>query len=39
MFPNAASCLRLTTELLLEVHEEWLTGRTYLPEIFTLSVQ
>lgn len=35
MFPNAASCLRLVTALLLEVHEEWLTGRTYLRGVAT----
>ncbi len=30
IFPNEASCLRLVSALLMEIHEEWLTGRTYL---------
>jgi transposase-like protein len=30
IFPNEASCLRLISALLMEISEEWLTGRTYL---------
>jgi len=30
IFPNEASCLRLVSALLMEISEEWLTGRTYL---------
>jgi transposase-like protein len=30
LFPNEASCERLITAILQEVHEEWSTGRTYL---------
>lgn len=33
IFPNEASCLRLMSALLLEVHEEWLDGRRALPMI------
>lgn len=33
IFPNEASCLRLMTALLLETHEDWLTGRRYLPAL------
>jgi len=29
LFPNEASLLRLATALLVEVSEEWETGRTY----------
>jgi putative transposase len=30
LFPNEASCLRLATAVLMEISEEWETGRTYL---------
>jgi transposase-like protein len=30
LFPNEASCLRLVTALVMEISEEWETGRAYL---------
>jgi transposase-like protein len=30
IFPNPASCLRLVSAVLVEISDEWLTGRTYL---------
>ena len=30
IFPNQASCLRLISAVLMEIDEEWQTGRTYL---------
>lgn len=30
LFPNEASCLRLVSAVLMEISEEWLTGRIYL---------
>ena len=30
LFPNEASCLRLVTAVVLEISEEWLTGKAYL---------
>ncbi len=30
LFPNAPSALRLVTAVLMEVHEEWVTGKMYL---------
>lgn len=30
LFPNTASALRLTTGVLMEIHEEWVTGKSYL---------
>jgi transposase-like protein len=30
LFPNEASCLRLITAVVMEISEEWETGRTYL---------
>ena len=30
LFPNEASCLRLVTAILMEIHEDWITGRCYL---------
>jgi transposase-like protein len=30
LFPNEASCLRLATAIVMEVSEEWQTGRVYL---------
>ena len=30
IFPNRESCLRLVTALVVEVSEEWVTGRRYL---------
>jgi transposase-like protein len=30
LFPNEASCLRLVSAVLQEIHEEWTTGRVYL---------
>jgi transposase-like protein len=32
LFPNEASCLRLVSAILSEIHDEWLTGRMYLKE-------
>lgn len=33
IFPNEASCLRLASAIVMEISEEWITGRTYLPRI------
>lgn len=30
LFPNTASCQRLVTAVLIEIHEEWQTGKIYL---------
>lgn len=30
LFPNEASALRLVTAVLMEIHEEWVTGKVYL---------
>ena len=30
LFPNAASCLRLVSAILMELSEDWETGRIYL---------
>ena len=30
IFPNEASCLRLVSAVLMEISEEWVTGRIYL---------
>lgn len=30
LFPNAASCLRLVTAIVMEISEEWQTGRSYI---------
>jgi len=30
LFPNAKSCERLATAVIIEIHEEWITGRKYL---------
>lgn len=30
LFPNAESALRLMTGVLIEIHEEWVTGKAYL---------
>jgi transposase-like protein len=30
LFPNEASCLRLATAIVMEVSEEWQTGRVYM---------
>ena len=30
MFPNEASCLRLVTAVVMEISDEWETGKTYL---------
>ncbi|MCO6451021.1 MAG: transposase, partial [Caldilineales bacterium] len=30
LFPNEASCLRLVTAVVMEISEEWQTGRIYL---------
>jgi transposase-like protein len=30
LFPNEASLLRLTSTLLCEINEEWLSGKSYL---------
>lgn len=33
IFPNEASCLRLITAVVMEISEEWLLGKRYLPAI------
>lgn len=30
LFPNAESALRLVTGVLIEIHEEWITAKSYL---------
>lgn len=30
LFPNKESALRLVTGVIIEIHEEWITGKTYL---------
>ena len=30
-FPNEASCLRLVSAILMEISDEWETGKAYLP--------
>jgi putative transposase len=30
LFPNPASCLRLVTAVVMEISEEWQTGKRYL---------
>ena len=30
LFPNPASALRLVTGVVIEIHEDWITGRQYL---------
>lgn len=30
LFPNEASCLRLVSAVLREIHEDWVIGRVYL---------
>ena len=30
LFPNEASCLRLVSAIVMEISEEWQTGRTYI---------
>jgi hypothetical protein len=30
LFPNKESALRLVTGVILEIHEEWITGKVYL---------
>jgi len=30
LFPNTASCLRLVSAVVMEISEEWMTGKTYL---------
>ena len=30
LFPNKASALRLVTGVIIEIHEEWITGKQYL---------
>ena len=30
IFPNEESCLRLVTAVLLEIHEDWISGGRYL---------
>ncbi len=33
IFPNEASCLRLTTAVVMELSEEWLLAKRYLSAI------
>lgn len=35
IFPNEDSCLRLSTAIIMEISEEWLLGKRYLPKIET----
>ncbi len=30
LFPNKESALRLVTGVIIEIHEEWITGKQYL---------
>ncbi len=30
IFPNEASCLRLVSAILMEISDDWETGKTYL---------
>ncbi|MCP3888109.1 MAG: IS256 family transposase, partial [Desulfobulbaceae bacterium] len=30
LFPNTASCLRLVSAVVMEISEDWETGRAYL---------
>ena len=30
LFPNAESCLTVATAVIVEIHEEWISGRKYL---------
>ena len=30
LFPNAASCLRLVTAVVMEISEDWQTGKRYI---------
>jgi len=30
IFPNKASCIRLITAVLIEIHESWMTGKKYI---------
>jgi transposase-like protein len=30
LFPNEKACLRLITAVLREIHEDWMSGKTYL---------
>jgi transposase-like protein len=33
LFPNEASILRLVSAILMDISEEWESGKTYLPQI------
>jgi transposase-like protein len=33
LFPNEASILRLVSAILMDISEEWESGKTYLPHI------
>lgn len=33
IFPNEDSCLRLVTAIVMEISEEWMMGKRYLPDI------
>ena len=35
LFPNEASILRLVSAILMDISEEWESGKTYLPQIET----
>jgi transposase-like protein len=37
LFPNEASILRLVSAILMEISEEWESGKTYLPQISSNS--
>ena len=30
LFPNEASCERLVTAVIVEIHDEWVSGKRYL---------
>ena len=35
LFPNEASILRLVSAILMDISEEWESGKTYLPQVET----
>ncbi len=36
-FPNSASALRLVTGVVIEIHEDWVTGKQYLDRSLLLN--
>ncbi len=37
LFPNEASCERLVTAVVVEIHKEWISGKRYLLDEETAS--